>query len=73
MFVGASTSCLFPMLTEKALDRLIEMGIGNIEVFFNSRSETVPEFAKKLKSAADSIGAKIISVHPIKIILMQYE
>lgn len=64
MFVGASTSCLFPMLTEKALDRLIEMEIGNIEVFFNSRSETAPEFAKKLKTAADSIGAKIISVHP---------
>lgn len=64
MFVGASTSCLFPMLTEKALDRLVEMGIPNLEVFFNSRSEVEPDFARRLKASADSIGARIVSVHP---------
>lgn len=64
MFVGASTSCLFPMLTEKALDRLVEMRVPNIEVFFNSRSEVEPDFAKRLKASADSIGARIVSVHP---------
>lgn len=64
MFVGASTSCLFPMLTEKALDCLVSMEIPNIEVFFNSRSEVEPDFVKRLRCSADSIGAKIISVHP---------
>lgn len=64
MFAGASTSCLFPMLTEKAFDRLADMGITNIEVFFNSRSETDTNFVRQMKNSADRIGARIVSVHP---------
>lgn len=64
MVVGASTSCLFPMLTERALDDILGMGVKNIEVFLNSPSERTAQFARKLKKSADENGAKIISVHP---------
>ena len=36
MKTGASTSCLFPMLTEQSLDRLLALGVKNIEVFLKA-------------------------------------
>lgn len=64
MKIGASTSCLFPMLTERAFFRLLGLNVENIEVFFNSPSERNAEFAKNLRAAADEAGAKIVSAHP---------
>ena len=64
MKTGASTSCLFPMLTEQSLDRLLALGVKNIEVFFNSPSECDKQFVREMKAAADAAGAKIISSHP---------
>lgn len=64
MKTGASTSCLFPMLTEQAFEHLLKLGVKNIELFFNSPSERTPEFIKPLAKAADEMGAKIVSVHP---------
>lgn len=64
MKIGVSTSCLFPMLTEDALQRLISMGIGVLEVFLNSPSEVKPEFARLLRDRADAAGAEIVAVHP---------
>lgn len=64
MYAGASTSCLFPMLTEQAMDSLVDMGIDVIEVFFNSHSETEKSFVRELKRSADRIGARVVSVHP---------
>lgn len=64
MNFGISTSCFYPLNTEEALEYLGKAGIKHCEVFLNSLSETAPEFAKKLKEAADSYGMKIVSVHP---------
>lgn len=64
MLIGASTSCLYPMLTERALEEIVSMGIKNVEVFLNSPSEREAQFARRLKGIADSCGARIISVHP---------
>lgn len=64
MQIGASTSCLFPMLTERALEDILSMGIKNTEVFLNSPSEREAGFARHLKAIAQSYGAKIIAVHP---------
>lgn len=64
MRAGVSTSCLFPMLIEEALDHLLSMGIRTVEVFLNTESERVPAFARLLREKADAAGAQIVSVHP---------
>ncbi len=64
MKTGVSTSCLFPMLTEEALTALTGMGVHTVEVFLNSPSEKMPEFAAQLNRIADTAGTQIVSVHP---------
>lgn len=63
MNIGASTSCFYPLETEKALQRVIDMGFKSTEVFFNSVSEVYPEFAKGMRKQADDGGVDILSVH----------
>lgn len=64
MAFGISTSSLYPMATEKALEELGKMGAKTCEVFLNSISETTPEFAKILNSIKNEYGMEIVSVHP---------
>lgn len=64
MKTGASTSCLFPMLTERSMQHLLKLGVKNIEVFLASPSERERSYARMLKEMADAEGAKIVSVHP---------
>ena len=64
MKTGASTSCLFPMLTEQSLEHLLKLGVKNIEAFLASPSERGVGYARMLKNMADAEGAKIVSVHP---------
>ena len=64
MKTGVSTSCLFPALTEQALDTLAQMGIKTTEVFLNSPSERTSEFALQLVKTATAAGMEIVSVHP---------
>ncbi|MBE6720060.1 MAG: sugar phosphate isomerase/epimerase [Ruminococcaceae bacterium] len=64
MKIGASTSCFYPVLTEKALDKVIELGFETGEVFFNSSCELEDRFTTEMKKHADSAGMKILSVHP---------
>lgn len=37
--IGASTANLYPMETERALDRLLQLGFRELEVFLNTESE----------------------------------
>ncbi|MBQ3007299.1 MAG: sugar phosphate isomerase/epimerase [Clostridia bacterium] len=64
MSYGISTSCLYPMQTEEALELLGKSGVKTCEVFLNSFSETTPEFAKILNGIKDRYGMKITAVHP---------
>lgn len=64
MSFGISTSCLYPMETEKSLEELGKLGVKTCEVFLNSPSETTPEFAKILNKIKQEYGIKIASVHP---------
>ena len=64
MNVGASTSCFYPLETEKSLDKVITLGFKSAEIFFNSSSELEPDFVKELKNQADGEGVRILSVHP---------
>lgn len=64
MNLGISTSCLYPMSTEKALETLGRAGVKTCEIFLNSISETTPEFIKKLNGIKTEYGMEIVSVHP---------
>lgn len=63
MNIGASTSCFYPLETEKALQRVIDMGFKSTEIFFNSVCEVYPDFAKDMRKQADDGGVDILSVH----------
>lgn len=64
MRVGVSTSCLYPTITELALDSLLGMGVRDFEIFFNTSSELDKRFVKQLKSSVRRYGAKVRSLHP---------
>ena len=64
MNIGASTSCFYPLETEKALGNIIDLGFKRAEVFFNTSSELEPDFVKEMKKQADAADMKILSVHP---------
>ncbi len=64
MNIGASTSCFYPLETEKALDEVIKLGFKKSEIFFNTSSELEPSFVGEMKKTADDNGVKILSIHP---------
>lgn len=64
MIVGASTSCFYPLETEKALRQVIRLGYKQAEIFFNADSELEPSFVGSMKKQADDAGLQVLSVHP---------
>ena len=64
MQIGASTSCFYPLETEKALGKVIELGYKKTEIFFNTSSELEVPFVKEMRAQADDNGVKVLSVHP---------
>lgn len=64
MNIGASTANLYPLPTEEALQKLLELGFRTIEVFVNTESEVAPDFAQELRQRADAFDARIVAVHP---------
>lgn len=64
MAIGISTSCLYPLLTEKSLETLGRMGIKTCEIFLNSYGETSTDFAKELLKIKNEYGMKVASIHP---------
>ncbi|HIW74286.1 MAG TPA: sugar phosphate isomerase/epimerase [Firmicutes bacterium] len=63
MKIGASTSNLYPLHTEGALDVLLDLGFRTLEVFVNTESETAPAFARELHRRAERAGGEILSLH----------
>lgn len=64
MKVGISTGCLYPSLTEKSLERLLYSGVDLFEIFFNTFSETEPDYLDRIKNMCDNHNARIRSIHP---------
>lgn len=64
MEIGASTACLYPMLTEDAVNTLIGSGFKVIEIFFNSFSELEPDYIKNIREKLDMNNCRVASVHP---------
>ena len=66
MKIGASSSCFYPLETEKAFLNVAEMGIRDCEIFINSSSELKPQFLKELKNIKDSYGVCVAALHPYR-------
>ena len=64
MKLGASTSCFYPLETEKALKKVCNLGFERAEVFMNAYSELDESFAKELNSIVKDSNTEIVSVHP---------
>lgn len=63
MDVGISTACFYPMETEQALQKEIDLGFRTFEIFFNSSSELKKPFLADLKERIGQEG-RIVSIHP---------
>lgn len=64
MKLGISTACLYPMETERGLERLLQLGFRKFEVFLNTFSEMEPGYIQVMRRMIDEAGAQIVSVHP---------
>ncbi len=62
--IGISTSCLYPMETEKAAELLGKKEVKVTEIFLNTISELRPEFIELLKKITMMYGMRISSIHP---------
>ena len=63
MEIGASSSCFYPLETEKAFLQIAKLGFKNSEIFFNSPSELEKPFLKELKNIKDDYGINVVSLH----------
>ena len=64
MNIGASSSCFYPLETEKSLLLVGKAGIRITEVFFNSPSELEAPFIKQLEKIKNEYSMDITAVHP---------
>ena len=64
MRIGVSSSCYYPLETEKSLVRLGEMGVKTAEVFFNSPSELTGGLFREICEIKSYYGMDIVSFHP---------
>jgi sugar phosphate isomerase/epimerase len=64
MKLGISSSCLYPLETDKSLEFLCKNEIPVTEIFFNSPSEILLPYVKVLENLSKTYGTEISSVHP---------
>lgn len=64
MKIGISTSCLYPMYTERSFELIAKNGTELTEIFFNANCELEPPFIKDLCNIKDAYGIFVSSVHP---------
>lgn len=64
MIAGASTSCFYPLETEKALDLIGRAWFRKAEIFFNAQCELDNAFVAELNTIRRHYGLEIVSIHP---------
>lgn len=64
MLTGMSSSCFYPLETEKSLKKCGELGFSNVELFVNTYSELIDPIKSEFKRIKDYYGMNICSVHP---------
>ena len=62
--LGISSSCFYPLETERAFEKICSMGIECAEIFFNTQIELTPPYLRELRRIKDAYGVDIVSVHP---------
>lgn len=72
MVIGASTANLYPERTEEALERLLELGFRELEVFLNTESELSGDYIRAMREQAEAAGARIRAVHPYSSFMEPY-
>ncbi len=63
MEIGASSSCFYPMETEKAFLEIASLGFKLSEIFINADSELEKPFVKELAKIKDENGMEVVSLH----------
>lgn len=66
MEIGASSSCYYPIQTEKAFFNIAKLGFKNAEIFLNSPSELEKPFIRELKEIKNEYGINVVSIHPYR-------
>ena len=66
MNIGASSACFYPLETEKAFQKICEMGFSHSEIFFNSPSELNSDFVKEMLRIKEHYGITVTSLHPYR-------
>ena len=64
MITGMSSSCFYPLETEKSLINCGEMGFENVEIFVNTYSELLEPMKSEFKSIINHYGMNVASIHP---------
>lgn len=64
MEAGISTACLYPELTERALETLLRLGCRRVEIFLNAPSECGEGYTIGLSRMLRTAGAVCAAVHP---------
>lgn len=63
MAVGISSSCYYPLETERSLQCLADAGIHDTEVFFNAQCETKGSYLKTISDVVRRGNLKVHAVH----------
>ncbi len=64
MITGMSSSCFYPLETEKSLVNCGEMGFTNVEIFVNTYSELLEPMKSEFLSIKNHYGLNVVSIHP---------
>ncbi len=66
MNIGISSSCFYPLETERSLRRVAEAGAKVTEIFFNTPSELRGDLLRELIAIRDAYEMTVTSVHPFQ-------
>lgn len=61
--IGISTSCFYPLETEKSLEKVCVLGFKTVEMFINSYSELDEPFVSTYKRYVNDYNLNLVSIH----------
>ncbi len=64
MDIGISSAVFYPMETEIAVDKIIQLGFKKVELFLNCESEYEDAFINSVKEKLDAAQVQVVSIHP---------
>ncbi len=64
MNIGVSSSCFYPEITEKAYNKVCELGVKTSEIFFNSSVELTLPIIKEIKNISEFYDNRVRTIHP---------